>query len=466
MEKDFAWLCTVLSTFGAQIWVPETVFFEKEAIDMWVVTTKEGVVMRKSLLDDSNRSAANVLQYFSQIQALPSTLLCTAMVKSLRLQVTSDKFEEAAGLKGPFTRCSFFQQSIYLRSTPVMYIVRVELQGKEYQTYFSVRRNGEKECGDVRLYCKLTVYVKVVLRAVESVKRRRVEEIGMEFGVGDEGRVWLVGCSGCRLGASTASSHKPHRDKKREKDPSKGPLEGETTPIATISSPLPRLSTPTQFRLPSNPSVPQFPPNDPSVPVINADPRPSLPPPTPLSQSTSKFSRLTIKRPVNFYDSNFKEVLARTWARSKRWLSEDYECIFLDLDTNVLKDDEPLPKLKRSGTLLRYSDLSASHGKTQEGKESEGKLHIDTDKSALMRRSDSLATSKHNSPLKPAPPVRTKRPKHHPTKSLSSVEKILALYATPRPLSRFPLKPLSTCYRKDHSLPHKAPKSLGARRSA
>jgi hypothetical protein len=463
MEKDFAWLCAVLSAFGAQIFVPETVFFEKDEIDMWVFTTKEGVITKKSILDESNRSAASVLQYFSQIQTLPSTLLCTAMVKSIRLQVTPDRFEEAAALKGPFTRCSFFQQSIYLRSAPAMYLVRVELQGKEYQTYFLVRRNGEKECGDLRLYCKFTVYVKVVLRAVESVKRRRVEELGMEFGVGDEGRVWLVGCWGCRLGPSTTNT-KPHRDKKREKDPPKGPLEGETTAIATISSPLPRLSTPIQFRFPSNPSVPQFPPNDPSVPVLNADPRPSLPPPTPQSQSTSKFSRFTVKRPANFYDSNFKEVLARTWARSKRWLSEDYECIFLDLDTNVLKDDEPLPKLKRSGTLLRYSDLSASHGKTQEGKESEGKLHIDTEKSALLRRSESLATSGHNSPLKPVPPMRTKRLKHHPTKSLSSVEKILALYATPRSLPRFPLKPLSTRYRKDHSLPNKTPKSLGTRR--
>lgn len=465
MEKDFSWLCAVLTAFGAQICVPETVFFEKDAIDMWVFTTKEGIVMRKSLLDESNRSASSVLQYFSQIQAFPSPFLCTAMVKSLRLPVTYDKIEEAAGLKGAFTRCSYLQQSIYVRSTPVLYIVRVELIGKEYQTYFSVRRNGEKECGDVRLYCKLTVYVKVVLRAVESVKRRRIEEIGLEFGVGEEGRVWLIGCWGCRLGPSTTLTHKPNRDKKQEKVPSKGPLVSETTPIAAISSPLPRLSTPIQFRLTSNPSsIPQFPSNDPSIPVVNTDPRPSLLPPTPLSQSTSKFSRLTIKKPVNFYDSNFKEVLARTWARSKRWLSEDYEGIFLDLDTNVLREDEPLPKLKRSGTLLRYSDLSASHGKTQDGKESEGKLRIDVEKSALLRRSDSLATSGHNSPLKPAPHVRAKRPKHHPTKSLSSVEKILALYATPRPLSRFPLKPLSTRYHKDHSLPLKTPQSLGTRR--
>jgi len=458
MEKDFAWLCSVLSAAGARISVPETVFFMKDEVYLWVLTTKEGIFTRKSPLDDSTPSAFSVLQYFLQAQTLPNAVLCTAMVKGVRLQVTSDRLEEAAALKGLFTRCAYFQQTIDLNSAPTLYVLRVELRDKEYQTSFTVRRSGEKDCGDMRLYCKLMVCVKVVLRAVESVRKRRVEELGLDFAVGEEGKVWLLGSWGCRLGPVTVR-HKAAEKKRKSEDRSKGKgnVQAEILPIVAIMSPLPRFNTPTQFRFPTLPISP------PAIqPPTLIDPIPLQSPIPPLPQLSAKTSRLSIQRPMNFYDSNFKEVLARTWARSKRLLSEDYECIFLDLDTNVLSEDDPSAKLKRSSTLLRYSELSFSRGKkTQEGKEEGGKLRIETEKSALLRHSDSLATSGRNSPTKPL--TLPKRLKCRPTKSLSSIEKILALYASPRALPRFPLKPLSTRPRKEQST---ALNLLGRKRKA
>lgn len=451
MEKDFAWLCSVLSVAGVRISVAETVFFAKEEAYLWVLTTKEGIFTRKSAFEESNLSASSIIQYFSQSQVLPNPVLCTAMVKGVRLQVTSERIEEAAALKGLFARCAYFQQTVDLGFAAVLYVVRAEMRGNEYQTYFTVRRNGEKDCGDMRLYCKLMVYVKVVLRAVESVRKRRVEALELEFTVGEEGKVWLLGSCGCRLGPATSSQHKGNIEKRKSERRNQG--KGvEVPPIVTMKSPLPRLNTPIQFRFLTLPTFlpPQPTSNDP-VPLQSLDPRPSIP--SPLPQLSPKASRLSVRRPMNFYDSNFKEVLARTWARSKRWLSEDYDCIFLDLDTNVLKEEDPPSKIKRSNTLLRYSEQPSSRGKRQEGKEQEGKLRIETEKSALLRRSESLATSGHNSPTKP--PTPPKRLKRHPTKSMSSIEKILALYASPRSIPRFPLKPLSTRHRKKHTLESK-----------
>lgn len=432
MEKDFAWLCTVLCTAAARVSVPETLFCSKGCVFLWVFTSKDGIISRKNQTDEVISTTSSAIQYFSQVQMTSSPIICTALVKGLHLPITSDRLEEAMSLKSIFSRCSYLQQSISRQSLPIIYTLKLESQGENvYQTSFTVYRVSERECMDQRLYCKLIVYGKVVLRAVECVRKRRVEELGLEFGVGDEGEVWLVGSQTCRLGTGI----------------------GEEKCRGKVKKGFPRLNTPAQFHSQQLSSLPLA--TEPSA--SDQSPIGFLP-----LMTARSFRQSTAKRPLNFYDSNFKEILGRTWARSKKVLSHDHEGMFLDLDACLMKEDESKIRLKRMSTILRHSDVSIFQEKTTER---DRKLTVDTGKCPFGVRSESrLLTSEDSSPVKPTP----KRRKRRPAQSMSTLQKLLGPYVYHQPcLSLHPLLPRhrkahsSTSYYPGHTTGRKVKRTLG-----
>ena len=472
MEKDFAWLCSLLISSSVRVPIPETVFLWKEELVLWVVSAPNGELRRVTHSEEGLSTPGEVLRHFvglRETESAPGSPICIANVKGVRLAVTDDRLEDAKCLRGVFSRCSYFQRFPDEKPAPVLYTLSVHLQGSRYTSEFRTQKNGTRNCRDQRLFYKLLVYVKMVLRTVETVRRRRVGQIGLEFYVGDEGTVWMTGCTHLRLAANKAAASELTEGKKSDETP-KADSEANTRVLTWLSVdkktrppaskfPTLRIATPPQFESdatetqlvvsPSHEFEPQtLQPAD-SQHQVKSSNQPS-PSPTVHSRST----RPGTQWKPSFYNPHFKEILARTYAKSKNWFTSDIETVFLDMDLNLLQDEEPLlPGLKRTETLLKRSgsgplflssnpELPFSHRRTEDSRK-EIQTEMTLESKPTLRQMEEAPLTK----------PRRLKPKGKPNNPVSSLDKILALYhAQPTKQGQ---------HRKMHSLPAlPSPKTL------
>ena len=479
-ERDFAYLCSVLSTAGAKVPLQETFFFSKEEVSLWVVSSKAGSVRRVVQTEEPIKAPGEVVRYFEGVrsQETPGNpTVCVGNVKGVRLPVTEEKIEEASSLRGAFSRCSYMQKPLDDKPVSLLHVLKIELQGSCYTSWFLLRRNSTKHCSDQRLYYKLLVIVKIVLRSLEMVRRRRVAQLELEFYLGSDGDVRLCGCPFCKLvplNASFREAPTPVQDPPLpgSDSPTRSkPLpDFETKPILTSVKPQPRISTPVQFREEAIP-VPVSDPVPDASPVdtpVSSEPRPvSKPlstPKIPNTNSTQTFQATTArsvkssqKRTVNFYNANFKEMLAKTYAKSLKCFPDDIEQIFQDMDMKLLRDEEPIQTVRKHGNpLFRRSDSGV-------GQMDGGYLDSERKKQELQRKPTITETSPDPPPvlldlLRPTqssyrPQRRPKRKKVASSKTLSSLQKILDLYESEKRLSYLTSKYEPILHRKMHSLP-------------
>ena len=359
-DRDFAWVCATLSAVEARVAVPETVFFTKGEVALWVYASPKGVLRRRVFMDNLAPTPTQVFQHFEAMhsQESPSNpTICLVSAKGSLIALTEDRLEEAKAQRGAFSRCVYVQFPLESQSPALLYAIRLDLWEGNYRCSFT-RKSTRRDCGDQRMYAKLMAYVRVVLRTLESCRKRAVERIELEFFVGENGEVWLCSCPLCQFGPSY--SHMQHK--------SVNSLSSDDPRWIDSSSKgrklQPRVCTPQQFLSAANPTVWPIPPPLPSRPAS----KPALNPRT-NSQSLvllppSRSGRL---KSTGFYHPNFIEILAKGYARTNKWLSDDFEMIFRDMDSKLLKTEEsPLKQLSKTHThrqdSLQIDSIEADFG--------------------------------------------------------------------------------------------------------
>lgn len=336
-DRDFAWVCATLSSAEARVAVPETVFFSKGEVAVWVYASPKGVLRRRVFMDNTVPTPTQVFQHFEAIhsQEYPSNpTICLVSAKGSLIALTEDRLEEAKSQHGPFSRCVYVQFPVQNSVPALLYVVRLDLWEGSYRCSFWTRRTVAKDCGDQRTYAKLMAYVRVVLRTLENCKKRTVERIELEFFVGENGEVWLCGCPVCQLGPANSCV----------RTKSLNSISQSANSLSKGSKCQPRVCTPLQFLSTASPVWPVPPPLS-SRPAS----KPALNPRT-NSQSSVQLppSRSGRLKNTGFYHPNFIEILAKGYARTNKWLSDDFEMIFRDMDCKLLRTEESPAKLSKT----------------------------------------------------------------------------------------------------------------------
>ena len=345
-EKDFAWVCSTLSAAEARVPVPETVFISKGEVALWVYSSPRDVLQRRVFQDTEVPSLAQAVQHFEAMHShehSSNSTICLVNAKGSLITLTEDRIEEAKAQHGAFSRCSYIQQPISSQSTLLFYLIRLDLLEGKYRSSFSTRRTVTRPCSDQRIYAKLISYVKIVLKTLEMSKKRRVEQLELEFFVSKEGEVWLCNCPVCLFGPSLLSRNNPHKG-----DISLFPESPKAySPSNSLFKALkvqPRVCTPLQFQCPALPQASLL------SPIVTSQSRPvSKPGLRTNSQSLVMLPPSSSEKRKNtgFYHPNFIEILAKRYAKTNNWLSEDFESIFRDMDSKLLQIEEsPLKQSK------------------------------------------------------------------------------------------------------------------------
>lgn len=339
-EKDFAWVCATLSAAEARVPVPETVFISKGEVSLWIYPSPTDVLQRRLFPDTAVPSLSQAVQHFEAMHShehLSSSTICLVNTKGSLIALTEDRIEEAKAQHGVFSRCSYIQLPISSQTTLLFYLIRLDLLEGKYRSSFSIRRTVTRPCSDQRIYAKLISYVKIVLKTLEMSRKRRVEKLELEFFVSIEGEVWLCNCPICILGPlSRNNSHKG--------DISLFPDNPKANSLFKGLQFQPRVCTPLQFQSPASPSL--------LSPTLPSQSRPVSKPglnPRTNSQSLVMLPPSSSGKRGNtgFYHPNFIEILAKRYAKTNNWLSEDFQTIFRDMDSKLLQIEEsPLKQSK------------------------------------------------------------------------------------------------------------------------
>ena len=212
-EKDFCWLCSVLTANYARVPVVESVFLVKEEIVMWVYSTKSGKIKKKSIVDLPDKSAVFALNHFISRHKDLSTgsdLICTLSYKNSRVAVDWDKVEESGVLQAILARSSVIQNAFEDVYSPPVYEVGMEWTEGKYVTSFQVKRsNATVPVFAPRLWYKILSLLKVILRLIERTKHRLVTHLTAEFLLSPStGDVYLYGCQTLKISDSPWETQK------------------------------------------------------------------------------------------------------------------------------------------------------------------------------------------------------------------------------------------------------------------
>ena len=359
-DRDFSWVCAALSAVEARVSVPETVFFSKGEVALWV-QTQQGQVKRRAFNDSSQPTVSQVFQYFDTLhsQELPaSPTICLVRAKGTRIALTLDRLDEAKSQHGAFSRCVYVQQPLFDSPASLIHVIRLELSEGKYRSSFFTRRIDTKDCTDQRLFAKLMAFVRIIVKTLEECKRRRVVQVEFEFFVHANGEIWLIGCPGCKLSPSQFTRN-TRITRKNEKTDLQTDRYSSNPPDSTLLKVQPRICTPQQFL-----SQMTAPANSlPFISATSAESRPvSKPALNPRTNSQTSVglpsSRNTKRNNMSVFNANFIEMIAKGYAKSKNLMSDDFEAIFRDMDTQFLSVDESGIKARKRSSRRHDSELS------------------------------------------------------------------------------------------------------------
>jgi hypothetical protein len=226
-------------------------------------------------------------------------------------------------------------------------------------------------------------YVKIVLKTLEMSKKRRVERLDLEFFVSKEGEVWLCNCPICLLGPSLLSRNNPLKPD-ISVSPGSAKAYSPSNPLLKELKSQPRVCTPLQFQSSALPQAS----SSLLSPTVTSQSRPvSKPGLNPRTNSQSLVmlppSSHGKRNNTGFYHPNFIEILAKRYAKTNNWLSEDFEAIFRDMDSKLLQIEEsPLKQSKAHSN--RHDSLVIDSFEAETGVKLDHMREVKTEPSAEM----------------------------------------------------------------------------------
>lgn len=206
-DKNFQWLCRLLATGKVRLNVLETLFFHGDELEFWCHTVSGGTVRKRAAGEDGVMAMADGLVYFlqkakSSMRKTGTNAACYNVWKGARSVVDASTCEDMVARRETFARCSFLQEYRDLRSPRrCTYAFRsLYSHGRGYSTaaYRTKDTQRERETS-TRLIHKMRDYCQVVFSTVEHMKLKRVMDLEMEFMQDEDGDLWLMDCSKCRI---------------------------------------------------------------------------------------------------------------------------------------------------------------------------------------------------------------------------------------------------------------------------
>lgn len=364
--KDYSWVCSTLVSCGSILPVHETIFLHKDEVTLWVAPSPQGSIQRISFQDEGVLSIADALSTLKSRHDRdnqPSSTLCWATVKGVRVAVDAEKVTEWSYPRGSLGRCSALQPPIERMEATAFYVLRLEEKNGGFDSSFSQRRRGILHTAtNARLYYKLLIYSKIVIAAILSLKRRKVATLELEFLVSDSGNIWIIGAGECTLYPVTGVKTVPTTPKPSKSAEPQLKTKRDLVPITAF-----RVSTPEQLHQETESSTMTASENQQSpvpmetgeakaapAPTVNAI-KDQLPliitSPVPLS---IRSPRISPYHSALFSNPYFKEIITRTYAKTHRKFTSNLEEVFRDMEANYLAYDEPLPSPGFS-TRMRHS---------------------------------------------------------------------------------------------------------------
>lgn len=314
-DRNYQWLCATLVSAGVQLPVVESVFMQQGQIALWVYSTKSGKIKKRMPHQPFDASLPSVLRHFQQGRyCTDSDPICTALIGETRTPIFLQEGQT------PLLELSntLLQATLADSSNSPIYTLRLNRQNGAYSSSFSVKV-GEtvKEGKSLRLWCKCSAVGKVVLEAVKRIKKEVVVSMELELVISPLGDVLLYGCS-------TIAVQGIHQDLEPianagQKSLKKRNLSRLLTPASVCPKSILRTEEPTMI---SSESTPQ----------LRATP-------TILPKIGSSHHNLDFENP------HFKEILARTYARTRPHLYKaNIDEIFSEINHDYFQEKEPCPK--------------------------------------------------------------------------------------------------------------------------
>ena len=347
-EKDFFWLCSHLTTTPMPLPFIETIFLTKDEVTLWVFPTGTGSLQKRNFTEEAVSFVQDAIGYFKAKRERETTgvgPVCVANVKGVRMIVDDDKVEEIISSYGTLGRSGYLQAPTDRLDFSSLYVVSLEAKDDQFISNFFIRKKTLHPAHNSRLFYKLLVFSKMLISALEVGKRKKVAALEIEFTVNDREDIWISGCGACKL----ISIHPV-----KSANPSPKPVKGteatkpkrEMKALASV-----RVCTPLQLLRDSDSDlVPEAAKPAQSLPA--ADPsRGGLPMGGMGAMATRAMKTPPVRGP--FYNQNFREIIAKAYAKTRKRVALDIEEIFGDMDASFLKDDEvTTTKMRHSGSGL------------------------------------------------------------------------------------------------------------------
>jgi len=441
--KDFAWLCSILTSSSTAVPLFETIFLHQDEVTLWIApSASPGSTQRRNFQEESVLTLADALNTFKSRRDRDnpqSAQICTAVIKGMRVAVDNDKLVELSSPRGSLGRCTALQPAFDRVETAAFYVVKLEETDGFFVSHFWQRRKGLLHpATNDRLYYKLLVYSKIIISAVFTLKRRKVASLELEFLANDRGEIWVLGALECAL-HGTASPKTPMSVKTMEVMQK---TKKDLKPLTAF-----RISTPEQLLKDSDseskdtiPPVPQ-----PASPTETGETKIS-PTPTPrggkagLLPQLITISSMSVRgsppRSSLFSNPHFKEIITRSYAKSQRKFADDLDQLFLDMEANYLAEDEPLTSPVFS-TRMRHS---SSNLFPRANEPSPALFEIPApSKPAELQVPSFPSTSKHATPAASSRRICRKRPAVQ-SQGANSLQKIMEKYRTERRIEQLRVK--------------------------